>query len=56
MEDLVFVIIHTPAIFFDAAAEAAFAGARGRTHNSFKIALGKRTVARALRQAAAMDV
>jgi xanthine dehydrogenase YagS FAD-binding subunit len=41
---------------FDAAAEVAFSGARGRTHNSFKIALGKRTVARALRQAAAMDV
>ena len=41
---------------FDAAAEAAFAGARGRMHNSFKIALGRRTVARALRQAAAMDI
>ena len=41
---------------FDAAAEAAFTGARGRAHNSFKIALGQRTVARALRQAAAMDI
>ena len=41
---------------FDAAAEVAFSGARGRTHNSFKIALGKRTVARALRRAAAMDI
>jgi xanthine dehydrogenase YagS FAD-binding subunit len=41
---------------FDAAAEAAFTDARGRTHNAFKIALGKRTVARALRQAAAMDI
>jgi xanthine dehydrogenase YagS FAD-binding subunit len=40
----------------EAAAEAAFAGARGRDHNTFKIALGKRTLARALRQAAAMEV
>jgi xanthine dehydrogenase YagS FAD-binding subunit len=40
----------------DAAAEAAFADARGREHNTFKIALGKRTLARALRQAAAMEV
>jgi xanthine dehydrogenase YagS FAD-binding subunit len=37
-------------------AEAAFAGANGRKHNSFKIALGKRVVARALHQAAAMEV
>ena len=36
-----------------AAAEAAFASARGREHNAFKIELGKRTLARALRQAAA---
>jgi xanthine dehydrogenase YagS FAD-binding subunit len=39
-----------------AAAEAAFAGARGREHNSFKIELGKRTLARALRQAAALQI
>jgi len=38
------------------AAEAAFARASGRKHNSFKIALGKRVVARALHQAAAMEV
>src|SRR6266446_897271 len=37
-------------------AEAAFAGARANTHNAFKIALGKRVVARALHQAAAMEV
>jgi xanthine dehydrogenase YagS FAD-binding subunit len=36
-------------------ADAAFASARGRTHNEFKIALGKRVVARALHQAAAME-
>ena len=35
-------------------ADAAFVGARGRKHNSFKIALGKRVVARALHQAVAM--
>jgi xanthine dehydrogenase YagS FAD-binding subunit len=39
-----------------AAGEAAFAGARGHEHNSFKIELGKRTLARALQQAAAMEV
>jgi xanthine dehydrogenase YagS FAD-binding subunit len=38
------------------AAEAAFAGARPRKHNAFKIALGKRVVAHALHQAAAMEV
>lgn len=38
------------------AAEAAFAGAKGRKHNAFKIALGQRVVARALHQAAAMEV
>jgi xanthine dehydrogenase YagS FAD-binding subunit len=38
------------------AAEAAFTGAAGRKHNAFKIALGKRVVARALHQAAAMEV
>jgi xanthine dehydrogenase YagS FAD-binding subunit len=37
-------------------AEAAFAGARGSKHNEFKIALGQRVVARALHQAAAMEV
>ena len=37
-------------------ADAAFADARGRQHNSFKIALGKRVVARALHQAATMEV
>ena len=39
-----------------AAAHAAFAGARGREHNAFKIELGKRTLARALHAAAALDV
>ena len=39
-----------------AAAEAAFAGARRREHNAFKVALGKRTLIRALGQAAAMEV
>jgi xanthine dehydrogenase YagS FAD-binding subunit len=38
------------------AAEAAFAGARARKHNSFKIALGERVVARALHQAAMMEI
>ena len=37
-------------------ADAAFAGARGRRHNSFKIALGKRVVARALQQAVTMEI
>jgi xanthine dehydrogenase YagS FAD-binding subunit len=35
------------------AADAAFADARGRQHNAFKIALGKRVVAHALLKAAA---
>jgi xanthine dehydrogenase YagS FAD-binding subunit len=39
-----------------AAADAAFAGARGFTHNSFKIALGKQTLVRALLQAGAMEI
>lgn len=39
-----------------AAAEAAFAGARTRTHNAFKVELGKRTLVRALAQAAAMEI
>ena len=38
------------------AAEAAFADARGRQHNNFKIALGKRVVARALQQAVTMEI
>ena len=40
----------------NAAAEAALADARPRDHNGFKVALGKRTLARALKQAAAMEV
>jgi xanthine dehydrogenase YagS FAD-binding subunit len=39
-----------------AAAEAAFAGARAYAHNGFKIELGKRTLMRALGQAAAMEI
>jgi xanthine dehydrogenase YagS FAD-binding subunit len=39
-----------------AAADAAFAGAQGHEHNSFKIELGKRTLMRALEQAAALEV
>jgi xanthine dehydrogenase YagS FAD-binding subunit len=38
------------------AAAAAFSGAKGQKHNTFKIALGTRAVARALHQAAAMEV
>jgi xanthine dehydrogenase YagS FAD-binding subunit len=38
------------------AADAAFADARGREHNAFKIELGKRTLMRALAQAAAMEI
>ncbi len=37
-------------------ADAAFAGATARKHNAFKVALGKRVVARALHQAAMMEV
>jgi xanthine dehydrogenase YagS FAD-binding subunit len=37
-------------------ADAAFTGAAARKHNEFKIALGKRLVARALHQAATMEV
>ena len=36
-------------------ADAAFAEARSRKHNAFKIALGRRVVARALHLAAAME-
>jgi xanthine dehydrogenase YagS FAD-binding subunit len=39
-----------------AAGEAAFAGARARRHNAFKIELGKRTLRQALDQAAAMEI
>ena len=38
------------------AADAAFADARAGKHNAFKIALGKRVVARALHQAATMEI
>jgi xanthine dehydrogenase YagS FAD-binding subunit len=38
-----------------AAADAAFANARPRTDNAYKIALGKRTLVRALLQAATME-
>jgi len=37
-------------------AEAAFAGAKTREHNAFKIDLGKRVVARALHKAATMEI
>jgi xanthine dehydrogenase YagS FAD-binding subunit len=39
-----------------AAAEAAFEAATPREHNRFKIELGKRTLVRALRQAAALEI
>jgi xanthine dehydrogenase YagS FAD-binding subunit len=39
-----------------AAADAAFANAKPRTHNAFKVELGKRTLVRALRQAAALEI
>jgi len=39
-----------------AAADAAFADARSYKHNAFKIELGKRTLMRALDQAAAMEI
>lgn len=38
------------------AADAAFAGASLRAHNAFKLELGKRTLVRALREAAAMEI
>ena len=38
------------------AAEAAFRGAQPREHNTFKLALGKQTLIRALRQTAAMEL
>jgi xanthine dehydrogenase YagS FAD-binding subunit len=39
-----------------AAADTAFAEARPQTHNGFKVALGKQTLARALREAAALQI
>lgn len=39
-----------------AAADAAFTGAKGHGDNDFKIALGKRTLRRALMQAAALEI
>jgi xanthine dehydrogenase YagS FAD-binding subunit len=39
-----------------AAADAAFAEARPQTHNAFKVALGRQTLARALREAAALQI
>jgi xanthine dehydrogenase YagS FAD-binding subunit len=38
------------------AADAAFRTAKPQTENEFKVALGKRTMIRALRQAAAMEI
>ncbi|HVV80609.1 MAG TPA: xanthine dehydrogenase family protein subunit M [Pseudolabrys sp.] len=38
------------------AADAAFQHASARRHNQYKVALGKRTMTRALRQAAAMEI
>jgi xanthine dehydrogenase YagS FAD-binding subunit len=40
----------------EAAATAAFAQAQAREHNAFKVELGKRTLARALHQAAALEI
>jgi xanthine dehydrogenase YagS FAD-binding subunit len=40
----------------NAAADAAFAKAQPREHNAFKVALGKRTLVRAIRQAASMEL
>jgi xanthine dehydrogenase YagS FAD-binding subunit len=39
-----------------AAADKAFEGAHARTHNGYKIELGKRTLVRALHQAAALEI
>jgi xanthine dehydrogenase YagS FAD-binding subunit len=39
-----------------ASSDAAFAGARGHGRNDFKIELGKRTLRRALQQAAALEI
>jgi xanthine dehydrogenase YagS FAD-binding subunit len=40
----------------EAAAQAAFSGAQAREHNGFKIELGKRTLKRAIAQAAVMEI
>jgi xanthine dehydrogenase YagS FAD-binding subunit len=40
----------------EAAATAAFAQAQAREHNAFKVELGKRTLVRALHQAAALEI
>jgi xanthine dehydrogenase YagS FAD-binding subunit len=40
----------------EAAADTAFAEARAHEHNAFKVELGKQTLARALRQAAALQI
>jgi xanthine dehydrogenase YagS FAD-binding subunit len=40
----------------DAAARAAFSGAQAREHNGFKIELGKRTLKRAIAQAAVLEI
>jgi xanthine dehydrogenase YagS FAD-binding subunit len=40
----------------NAAAETAFAEAQPREHNAYKIALGKRTLVRALREAVALEI
>ncbi len=40
----------------EAAARAAFAGAMPREHNGYKVALGQKTIVRALLQAAALEV
>jgi xanthine dehydrogenase YagS FAD-binding subunit len=39
-----------------AAANKAFEDAHARTHNAYKIELGKRTLVRALHQAAALEI
>ena len=39
-----------------AAANAAFASAQPGKHNAFKVELGKRTLVRALRQAATLEI
>jgi xanthine dehydrogenase YagS FAD-binding subunit len=41
---------------FNEAASIAFAGAKPREHNAFKIQLGKLTLVRALRQATTMEL
>jgi xanthine dehydrogenase YagS FAD-binding subunit len=40
----------------EAVADSAFAEARPHEHNAFKVALGRQTLARALRQAAALQI